>query len=411
MALIKQTIFHQQDSETPVTLWFVAAYADLASLTNSKEGDIGYVLDGSIYRRNISTTGWTLKFDPTVGGGGSVWGSITGTIGDQTDLTTALGGKAALSHTHVEGDITGLTSDLAGKAALSHTHSESDITNLTSDLAAKQPLDSDLTTIAGLTATTDNFMVANASAWASRTPAQAKTSLALVSSDVGLGNVNNTSDAAKPVSTAQQTALDAKQPLDSDLTTIAGLTATTDNFLVANASAWASRTPAQAKTSLALAKADVGLGSVDNTSDAGKPVSTAQQTALDLKANLAGPTFTGTVTMPGPTINDNTNITISATTGTIIGQAGSKIGFYGITPVVRPTTLTQTYSTANATHLAVTQLAAPAGGTGAAAGGWSTAANRDLAITSINAARTDIANLKDFVNSVVDKLQATGLLQ
>jgi hypothetical protein len=44
-----------------------------------------------------------------------------------------------------------------------------------------------------------------------------------------------------------------------------------------------------------VTKADVGLGNVDNTSDASKPVSTAQQSALDLKANLAGPTFTGTV--------------------------------------------------------------------------------------------------------------------
>lgn len=36
-----------------------------------------------------------------------------------------------------------------------------------------------------------------------------------------------------------------------------------------------------------LARADVGLGSVDNTSDAGKPVSTATQTALNGKANAA----------------------------------------------------------------------------------------------------------------------------
>lgn len=42
------------------------------------------------------------------------------------------------------------------------------------------------------------------------------------------------------------------QPLDSDLTTIAGLTATTDNFIVSVASAWASRTPTQVKTTLAL---------------------------------------------------------------------------------------------------------------------------------------------------------------
>ena len=39
----------------------------------------------------------------------------------------------------------------------------------------------------------------------------------------------------------------------------------------------------------------VGLGSVNNTADTAKPVSTAQQTALDLKANLASPTFTGTL--------------------------------------------------------------------------------------------------------------------
>ena len=44
-----------------------------------------------------------------------------------------------------------------------------------------------------------------------------------------------------------------------------------------------------------LAKGDVGLGNVDNTADTAKPVSTAQQTALNLKANIASPTFTGTV--------------------------------------------------------------------------------------------------------------------
>jgi hypothetical protein len=42
------------------------------------------------------------------------------------------------------------------------------------------------------------------------------------------------------------------QPLDSDLTTIAGLTPTTDNFIVSVASAWASRTPAQVRTTLGL---------------------------------------------------------------------------------------------------------------------------------------------------------------
>lgn len=50
-----------------------------------------------------------------------------------------------------------------------------------------------------------------------------------------------------------------------------------------------------------LAKSDIGLGNADNTSDVNKPVSTTQQTALDLKANIASPTFTGTVVLPSTT--------------------------------------------------------------------------------------------------------------
>lgn len=66
------------------------------------------------------------------------------------------------------------------------------------------------------------------------------------------------------------------QPLDADLTTLAGLTATTDNFIVSVSGAWASRTPAQVKSTLSL-------NNVDNTSDANKPISTATQTALNTK--------------------------------------------------------------------------------------------------------------------------------
>jgi hypothetical protein len=44
-----------------------------------------------------------------------------------------------------------------------------------------------------------------------------------------------------------------------------------------------------------ITKTMVGLANCDNTSDANKPVSSATQTALDLKANLASPTFSGTV--------------------------------------------------------------------------------------------------------------------
>ena len=55
-----------------------------------------------------------------------------------------------------------------------------------------------------------------------------------------------------------------------------------------------------------ITKSMVGLSNVDNTSDANKPVSTATQTALNLKANIANPTFTGTLI--APTINATTSI-------------------------------------------------------------------------------------------------------
>ena len=84
-------------------------------------------------------------------------------------------------------------------------------------------------------------------------------------SDLGLGNVDNTSDANKPVSTATQTALDLKA-------TVSSLSSHTGD--VSNPHS--------------VTKTQVGLGNVDNTSDANKPVSTATQTALDLKASASG---------------------------------------------------------------------------------------------------------------------------
>ena len=87
-------------------------------------------------------------------------------------------------------------------------------------------------------------------------------------------------------------------------------------------------TPTDAVTSVAgktgvvtLVKADVGLGNVDNTSDANKPISDATATALAEKAPLASPTFTGTPKATTAAVDTNT-IQI-ATTAFVIGQASS----------------------------------------------------------------------------------------
>ena len=79
------------------------------------------------------------------------------------------------------------------------------------------------------------------------------------------------------------------------------------------------------KTWQTLNKSAVGLGDVDNTADTAKPVSTAQQTALNLKANLASPTLTGTPA--APTAAAGTNTTQLATTAFVQGALDAKASF------------------------------------------------------------------------------------
>jgi hypothetical protein len=138
----------------------------------------------------------------------------------------------------------------------------------------------------------------------------------ITKSMVGLGNVDNTSDADKPVSSATQTALNlkanaadiselAQDAVNTAIVAGTGLdkvyndlanTITLDiDSTVVTLSGAQTLTNKTITSPSGLVKADVGLANVDNTSDASKPVSTATQTALDLKAPKADPTFTGTV--------------------------------------------------------------------------------------------------------------------
>ena len=141
---------------------------------------------------------------------GNTSGTNTGDSSTPAETTTTIGNMitgATSKATPVDADSLALsdsaTSDILKKltwanlkatvktyfdtlyAAITHTHAQADITNLVTDLSNKQPLDSDLTTLAGLTATTDNFIQAKASAWASRTVAQVKTDLGLSGTNSG----------------------------------------------------------------------------------------------------------------------------------------------------------------------------------------------------------------------------------
>ena len=70
---------------------------------------------------------------------------------------------------------------------------------------------------------------------------------------------------------------------------------------------------------ISVSAAQVGLGNADNTSDVNKPISTAGQTALNLKADIASPTFTGTPA--APTATAGTSTTQIATTEFVMANA------------------------------------------------------------------------------------------
>lgn len=126
----------------------------------------------------------------------------------------------------------------------------------------------------------------------------------IVKADVGLGNVDNTSDATKNAASVTLTNKTLTSPVIN--------------------------------TPTGIVKGDVGLGNVDNTSDASKPVSTATQTSLDLKANLASPALTGNPTAPTQSAADNsTKIATTAYVDAKVSDtayAGSWDAVTGIAP-------------------------------------------------------------------------------
>ncbi len=224
----------------------------------------------------------------------------------------------------------------------------------------------DTSSVHGIANTADLATKAYADAAADAAAAQAVSEV--TTGSIGLGNVDNTSDADKPVSTAQATAIaDAVSDHNLDETNVHGIAdtaelvtqtqltnaisgATVDQSALAGVGLeWnagtdqfdidethittATQSALDLKAPLAdptftgtvsgVTKSHVGLGNVDNTSDANKPVSTATQTALDAKASLSGATFTGNVEVDGNLVVDGdltvngTNFAASATSITI----------------------------------------------------------------------------------------------
>jgi multisubunit Na+/H+ antiporter MnhC subunit len=125
----------------------------------------------------------------------------------------------------------------------------------------------------------------------------------------------------------------------------------------------------------------------------------------------------------GPVAQELINHLASLTAGST-----TTFGVFGVGPVTRASAYTQTYATADKTHADPTSAALVLTATNIAAktasatltdavntnaGTVATSldqAQKDLG-TMINALRVDVLDLKQLVNSVIDDLQAYGILQ
>ena len=242
-------------------------------------GEIGYETNTGKFKIGNGSTAWTsLAYSITT----NLAASVLNDLGDVTITSAADGDFLRWNGTAWINDAVNLSTDTIGSFVQSLVAGTGVTLTNNSGENATPTVAVDTTIIAPIASPTFTGTVTIP------TGASITAPTGLVKGDVGLGNVDDTSDANKPVSTATQTALDLKANLASPTFTgtVAGITATM-----------------------------VGLGNVDNTTDANKPVSTDTQTALDLKAPLASPTFTGTAVADNLSVSGN--LTVSGTTTSI----------------------------------------------------------------------------------------------
>lgn len=139
-----------------------------------------------------------------------------------------------------------------------------------------QPLDTGLTALSGKTPAADRGVYYTGA-----------TTSALFTLTAAARNLLDDADAAAMQVTLGLVPGTNVQVFNSNLLAIGNLTPVNDDVLQRKGGVWTNRTPALLKADLNITATDVGLGNVNNTSDANKPVSTATTTQLNLKLAIA----------------------------------------------------------------------------------------------------------------------------
>ena len=177
------------------------------------------------------------------------WGGVTGTLSNQTDLQTALDGKVDENSAITGATKTKVTYDAKGLVTAGADATTADIASSTD----KRYLTDAQLVVVGNTSGTNTGDNATNSQYSGLAASKQDTLV----SGTNIKTINSTSLLGSGNVAVEPT-----------------ITATTSADYYRGD-----------KTFATLNKAAVGLGNVDNTSDANKPVSTATQTALDAKTN------------------------------------------------------------------------------------------------------------------------------
>ena len=288
-------------------------------------GEVGYETNTGKFKIGNGSTAWTsLAYSVTT----NLAASVLNDLGDVTITSAADGDFLRWNGTAWINDAVNLSTDTIGSfvqslvagtgVTLSNNSGENATPTVAVDTSVIQAR------VANITDTEIGYLDGVSSAIQTQLNAKAPTASPTFTGTVTVPTPVSNTDASTKVyvdSTASTTASNAATALtnhEADTTNIHGIA---DTSILVTTTGTQTLTNKTITSPSGLAKGDVGLGNVDNTSDANKPVSTAGQTALDLKAPLASPTFTGTVVLP-----DNTVALGTKTTGdyvaTITGGTG-----------------------------------------------------------------------------------------